>query len=235
MRQRRWIELFSNYDCEIRYHPSKANVVADALSKKEWMKPRRVGAFNMMIHSSIKARIVEAQYKASKDINTPAEMLRGLDKQFERKEDGGLYFVEGIQCLTWSKVKAGHQKPLGLLQQPEIPEWKWEKITMDFITMLPTRWRDLKDCKSTRLWQGTKALGTQLDMSTTYHLYTDGQSEHTIQTLEDMLRACGIDFGGNWDTHLPLVEFSYNNSYHLSIKCAPFEALYRRKCRTPIA
>ncbi|GJU92951.1 putative reverse transcriptase domain-containing protein [Tanacetum coccineum] len=75
----------------------------------------------------------------------------------------------------------------------------------------------------------------RLDLSTAYHLETDGQSEHTIQTLEDMLRACAIDFGGNWDTHLPLVEFSYNNSYHTSVKCAPFEALYGRKCRTPIA
>ncbi|GJU21899.1 putative reverse transcriptase domain-containing protein [Tanacetum coccineum] len=71
-------------------------------------------------------------------------------------------------------------------------------------------------------------------MSTTYHPQTDSQSEHTIQTLEDMLRAYAIDFGGNWDTHLPLVEFSYNNSYYTSIKCAPFEALYGQKCRSPI-
>ncbi|GKA63199.1 putative reverse transcriptase domain-containing protein [Tanacetum coccineum] len=71
-------------------------------------------------------------------------------------------------------------------------------------------------------------------MSTTYHPQTDGQSELTIQTLEDMPRACVIDFGGSWDTHLPLSEFSYNNSYHSSIRCAPFEALYGRKCRSPI-
>ncbi|GJY17690.1 reverse transcriptase domain-containing protein [Tanacetum coccineum] len=71
-----------------------------------------------------------------------------------------------------------------------------------------------------------KALGTNLDMSTAYHLQTDGQSERTIQTLEDMLRACVIDFGNGWVIHLPLVEFSYNNSYHASIKAAPFEALY---------
>nr|GEZ70115.1 putative reverse transcriptase domain-containing protein [Tanacetum cinerariifolium] len=79
-----------------------------------------------------------------------------------------------------------------------------------------------------------KALGTRLDMSTTYHPETDGQSERTIQTLEDMLRACVLNFGKGWDKHLPLVEFSYNNSYHTSIKAAPFEALYRRKCRSPI-
>nr|GEV66769.1 putative reverse transcriptase domain-containing protein [Tanacetum cinerariifolium] len=78
------------------------------------------------------------------------------------------------------------------------------------------------------------ALGTQLDMSTTYHPETDGQSERTIQTIEDMLRAYVIDFGKIWEKHLPLVEFSYNNSYHASIKVAPFEALYGRKCRSPV-
>nr|GFB48846.1 putative reverse transcriptase domain-containing protein [Tanacetum cinerariifolium]GFB48869.1 putative reverse transcriptase domain-containing protein [Tanacetum cinerariifolium] len=79
-----------------------------------------------------------------------------------------------------------------------------------------------------------KAMGTRLDMSTAYHPETDGQSERTIQTLEDMLRACVIDFGNSWERHLPLVEFSYNNSYHASIKVAPFEALYGKKCRSPI-
>ncbi|GKA82038.1 putative reverse transcriptase domain-containing protein [Tanacetum coccineum] len=78
------------------------------------------------------------------------------------------------------------------------------------------------------------ALGTQLDMSTAYHPETDGQSERTIQTLEDMLQACVIDFGKGWGKHLPLVEFSYNNSYHASIKVAPFEALYGRKYRSPV-
>src|ERR687886_74190 len=84
-------------------------------------------------------------------------------------------------------------------------------------------WKSLQEC-----------LGTRLDMSTAYHPQTDGQSERTIQTLEDMLRACVIDFGKGWDKHLPLAEFSYNNSYHTSIKAAPFEALYGRKCRSPI-
>ncbi|GKE48265.1 putative reverse transcriptase domain-containing protein [Tanacetum coccineum] len=85
------------------------------------------------------------------------------------------------------------------------------------------------------LWQALQeVLGTKLYMSTTYHPETDGQSERTIQTLEDMLRAYVMDFGGCWDAHLPLVEFSYNNSYHASIKCAPFEALYGQKCRSPM-
>ncbi|GKB61144.1 putative reverse transcriptase domain-containing protein [Tanacetum coccineum] len=79
-----------------------------------------------------------------------------------------------------------------------------------------------------------KAMGTRLDMSTAYHPETNGQSERTIQTLEDMLHACVIDFGNGWERHLPLIEFSYNNSYHASIKAAPFEALYDRKCRSPV-
>jgi len=79
-----------------------------------------------------------------------------------------------------------------------------------------------------------KSLGTQLNLSTAYHPQTDGQSERTIQTLEDMLRTCVLDFSGSWDSHLPLIEFSYNNSYHTSIQMAPFEALYGRKCRSPV-
>ncbi|GJY76631.1 putative reverse transcriptase domain-containing protein [Tanacetum coccineum] len=78
-----------------------------------------------------------------------------------------------------------------------------------------------------------EALGTRLDISTTYPPQTDGQSECTIQTLENMFRACVLDFGGSWDVRLPLVEFSYNNSYHSSVRCALFEALYGRKCRSP--
>ncbi|GJT68624.1 putative reverse transcriptase domain-containing protein, partial [Tanacetum coccineum] len=179
--------------------------------------------------------------------------------------------------LTCSKVKEKHQKPSGLLVQPEIPKLKWEKITMDFVTkltkttngydtiwvivnrltksahFLPMRENDLmeklmklymkeivtrhgvpvsiissRDGRFTSLfWQALhKDLGTRLDMSTAYHPETDGQSERTIQTPEDMLRACVLDFGKNWDRHLPLVELSYNNSYHTSIKAVPFEALY---------
>ncbi|KAI3826640.1 hypothetical protein L1987_00690 [Smallanthus sonchifolius] len=77
-------------------------------------------------------------------------------------------------------------------------------------------------------------MGTRLNLNTAYHPQTDGQSERTIQTLENMLRECALDFGGNWDDHLPLAEFSYINSYHSSIGMPPFEALYGRKCRTPV-
>ncbi|GJR69027.1 putative reverse transcriptase domain-containing protein [Tanacetum coccineum] len=192
--------------------------------------------FGCVLMQRNKARILEAQSEASKGVNTLAEILKGLDKQFERKEDGGLYLVERI----W----------------PEIPEWKWEIITMDFINKLPRTnsrhdsiWvivdrltksthflairEDYKTKKLARLyineiiarhgvpvsiisdhgsyftsrfWQSLqKALGTRLDLSTAYHPETDGQ------------------------------KFSYNNSYHSSVKCALFEALYGRRCRTPIA
>ena len=84
-------------------------------------------------------------------------------------------------------------------------------------------------------WQVlNKAMGTRLNSSTTFHPQTDGQSERTIQTLEDMLRMCVMDFGGQWDSHLPLIEFAYNNSYHASIEMASYEALYGRKCRSPL-
>ncbi|GJU07009.1 putative reverse transcriptase domain-containing protein [Tanacetum coccineum] len=139
------------------------------------------------------------------------------------------------KCLTCSRVKVECQKPSGLLVQPEIPMWKYERITMDFVTKLPktsnghdTIWvivdrltksahfiptRETDSMETlTRFWQSLESvLGTQLDMSTTYHPETDRQSERTIQTLEDMLRACVIDFGKGWERHLPLVEFSYNN------------------------
>ncbi|GJT23006.1 putative reverse transcriptase domain-containing protein [Tanacetum coccineum] len=136
------------------------------------------------------------------------------------------------KCLTCLKVKAEHQRPSGLLQQHEILVWKWEGIAMDFVTKLPrtssghdTIWVIVdrltkstyflpmrEDYKMERFWQSMQeALGTRLDMSMAYHPQTDGQSERTIQTLKDMLRACVLDFGGSWDVHLPLVEFSYNN------------------------
>ncbi|GJV34241.1 putative reverse transcriptase domain-containing protein [Tanacetum coccineum] len=160
------------------------------------------------------------------------------------------------KCLTCAKVKVEHHKPSGLLQQPEIPVWKWERITMDFVSGLPrtqsrydsiwvivdrltesAHFLPMKKTDSmkklTQLYlKEVKALGTNLDMSIAYHPQTNGQSERTIHTLEDMLRAYVIDFGSSWDRHLPLVEFLYNNSYHVSIKAAPYEALYGQKCRS---
>nr|GFC94138.1 putative reverse transcriptase domain-containing protein [Tanacetum cinerariifolium] len=88
---------------------------------------------------------------------------------------------------------------------------------------------------ASNFWRSLQnTLGTRLDMSTAYHPKIDGQSERTIQTLEDMSRACAIDFGKGWVNHFPLVEFSYNNSHHATIKATPFEALYGRKCHSPV-
>ncbi|GJV59083.1 putative nucleotidyltransferase, ribonuclease H [Tanacetum coccineum] len=189
MRQRRWIELFSDYECEILYHPSKANIVADALSRKERLKPRYVRAMAVTIQIGMREKIQAAQSKALKQENILMENLHGLEQQMEKKEGDSLYFMDRIwvplaggmrtivmdeahkskyfvhpgadkmcydlrdmywwpgmkrdistyisKCLTCSKVKAEHQRPSGLLQQPEIPKWKWDKITMDFITKLP--------------------------------------------------------------------------------------------------
>nr|GEW16569.1 putative reverse transcriptase domain-containing protein [Tanacetum cinerariifolium] len=105
----------------------------------------------------------------------------------------------------------------------------------DFVVYCDASLQDLDSHFTSRFWQSLQsALRTQLDMSTSYHLEINGQSERTIQTLKDMLRACVIYFGKGWEKHLPLVEFSYNNSYHASIKAASFEALYGRKCRSPV-
>ncbi|GKB48565.1 putative reverse transcriptase domain-containing protein [Tanacetum coccineum] len=160
------------------------------------------------------------------------------------------------KCMTCAKVKAEYQKPSGLLVQPVIPVWKWENITMDFVTKLPktTSGQDIIWVIVDRLIKSAhflpmKETNTMEKMTRQYlkevvlrHgvpvlIISDrdnGQSERTIQTLEDMLRACVMDFGKGWDRHLPLIEFSYNNNYHTSIKAAPFEALYGRKCRSPI-
>ncbi|GKD29213.1 putative reverse transcriptase domain-containing protein, partial [Tanacetum coccineum] len=173
MQQRHWIELFSDYDCEICYHPSKANMVANALSRKERVKPKRIRAMNMTLQSSIKDRILAAQKEY---VDESAGLQKGLDEMIEQRSDGTLYYLDRIwvplkgdvrtlimdeahkskysvhpgadkmyydlrdrywwpgmkkdiavyvsKCLTYLKVKAGHQRPSGLLQQPEIPKWK---------------------------------------------------------------------------------------------------------------
>ncbi|GJW07653.1 putative reverse transcriptase domain-containing protein [Tanacetum coccineum] len=123
MRQRRWLELLSDYDYEIRYHPGKANVVADALSRKERIKPLRVRALVMTIETEL--------------VTTSGRIERDLKKLYWWPNIKAEIATYVSKCLTYAKVKAEHQKPSVLLVQPEIPQWKWEKITMEFVTKLP--------------------------------------------------------------------------------------------------
>ncbi|GJT10862.1 putative nucleotidyltransferase, ribonuclease H [Tanacetum coccineum] len=189
------------------------------------------------------------------------------------------------KCLTCQQVKIEHQRASGLLQPLDIPTWKWEQISMDFLTRLPRTFKkndaiwvvvdrltksahflpiqqgysssklaeifpqeiirlhgtpasivsDRNPRFTSRFWKGLQnAWGARLKFSTAFHPQTDGQTERTIQTLEDMLRSCALEWTGNWDEYLCLVEFAYNNSWHASIKGAPFELLYGRKCRALI-
>nr|GEW17410.1 putative reverse transcriptase domain-containing protein [Tanacetum cinerariifolium] len=162
MRQSRWLESLADYDCDIRYHPGKASV-ADALSRKERIKPLRVSALVMTLHPKLPSQILKAQTKAIKEENIKAENLRGMDNAFKVRPDGTrciqnqssdkiyqdlkkLCWWSNIKaiiakyvgkCLTCSRVKAECQKPSGLLIQLEIPTWKSERIMMDFVTKLP--------------------------------------------------------------------------------------------------
>ncbi|GJY67116.1 putative reverse transcriptase domain-containing protein, partial [Tanacetum coccineum] len=209
IRQRRWLELLSDYDCEIRYHPRKANIVADALKLKDILKeklePRADGTLCLNgrswlpCYGDLRTVIMHESHKLKYSIHPDSDkMYQDMKKLYwwpNMKADIATYVSK---CLTCAKVKAEHQRPLGLLR-----------------SLL-------------------KALGTSLDMSTAYHPQTGGQSERTIQTLEGVLRAYVIEFRNGWVKHLPLVEFSYNNSYHASIKATPLEALYEQKCRSPV-
>ncbi|GJW47239.1 putative reverse transcriptase domain-containing protein [Tanacetum coccineum] len=187
-------------------HQGKANVVADALSRKERTKPLRVRSLVMIVGLSVPVEIMNAQNEARKEENYGTEDLCGMIKKLEPRADGTLYkMYQDLKKLYW-----------------------WQNMKAEIATYVDGRF-------TSQFWKSlNKALGTQLDMSTAYHPQTDGQSKRTIHTLEDMLRAYMIDFGKGWDRHLPLVDFSYNKSYHTSIKAAPFKALYGRKCRSPI-
>nr|GEZ33483.1 putative reverse transcriptase domain-containing protein [Tanacetum cinerariifolium] len=210
MRQRRWLKQLSDYDCEIRYHPGKANVVADALNRKEQNKPLQVRALVMKIGLNLPVQILDAQVEAIKDGNYGTKDLYGMIKKLEQRTDG-------ILCLnerSWIPC-------FGTLRELIMHESYKSKYTIHHGSD-----KMYQDLKKLYLWSNMKAeIATYVRSS----LETDGQSERTIQTLEDMLRSCVMYFGKGWDRHLPLVEFSYHNSYHTSIKATPFEALYGQK------
>ncbi|KAA0045456.1 pol protein [Cucumis melo var. makuwa] len=336
MRHRRWLELVKDYDCEILYHPGKANVVADPLSRKVSHSTAlitrqaplhrnferaeievSVGAVTsqlaqLTVQPNLRQKIIDAQsndlYLVEKHFLAEA----GQAVEFSISSDGGLLFerrlfvpadsaikiellteahsspfsmhpgstkmyqdlkrvywwrnmkkemVEFVsKCLVCQQVKAPRQKPAGLLQPLSVREWKWENESMDFITGLPRTLRGFtliwvvverltksahfilgkstytaNVCFTSKFWKGLQAaMGTRLDFSTTFHPQTDCQTERLNQVLEDMLRACALEFLGSLDFHLHLMEFAYNNSFQATIRMAPFEALYGKCCRSPV-
>nr|KYP60677.1 Retrotransposable element Tf2 [Cajanus cajan] len=236
--------------------------------------------------AELKRAVLEEGHKSRLSIHPGmTKMYQDLKKTFwwsGMKREIAEYVAAYLTC---QKAKVEHQKLSGLMQQMEIPEWKWDSITMDFIVGLPRSARNsdaiwvivdrLTKCAhflpinikwslekltqlyvreivrlhevpssiisdrdprfTSRFWQSLhQALGTKLDVSSAFHPQRDGQSERTIQSLEDLLWACVLDHLGSWEEVLPLVEFTYNNNFHASIVMAPFEALYGIRCRTPL-
>ncbi|WVZ52881.1 hypothetical protein U9M48_003887 [Paspalum notatum var. saurae] len=335
MRQRQWLELIKDYDLEIHYHPGKANIVADALSRRahcnviearptvrvlccemeeiELPTEQLAELYNLIIEPTIKEQIITAQ-KQDKGL---AFIRVGMDVKkracFTLDDQGVLWFKNRLvvpkdmelrkrildedhksmftmhpgsnkmyqdqkqkfwwtrmkqeiatyvsKCDVCQRIKADHLKPAGMLQPLALPAWKWEDIHMDFIVGLPRTqkghdsiWviidrltksahfiplrRPTQQPRSlfvSRFWEHLQtALGTTLIHSSAYHPQTSGQVERVNQILEDMLRACALTYSTKWDECLPLAEFAYNNSYQKSLEMAPFEALYGRRCRTPL-
>ncbi|GJW43403.1 putative reverse transcriptase domain-containing protein [Tanacetum coccineum] len=180
MRQRRRLELLSNYDCEFRYHPGKANAVADALSRKELIKPLRVRALVMTNSLNLPVQILNAQVEARKEENIEPKFLGGMIINLKTRADGTL-------CLK---------------------NRSWIPCFGDLRTLIMHESHKSKYSiypRSDKMYQDLKKLYWWPNMKAEIATYTDGQSERTIQTLEDMLRACVIDFGKGWDTHLPLL------------------------------
>ncbi|KAG8503372.1 hypothetical protein CXB51_001418 [Gossypium anomalum] len=274
LRQKRWIEFLKDYDCLIEYHPSKANVVADALSRRTVSDLRVMFARlslsdddqikeKQLRDESLVARFQQVKEGETSKFGLNSEgvlcfrgricvpndsdlrqsILKEAHGELCAMHPGGnklyhdlqeLYWWPGLKrevtefvgkCLTCQQVKAEHQLPSGLLQPVKIPLWKWERVTMDFVSGLP-----LTPTKKDSVWVIVDRLTklahfipvrTDFSFQKLAKLYvaeiTDGQSERVIQILEDMLRGCVIDFRDSWEDYLPLAEFVYNNSYQTEL------------------
>ncbi|KAL5576947.1 hypothetical protein UlMin_018646 [Ulmus minor] len=281
MRQRRWLELVKDYDSEILYHPGKANCVADALSRKSTATVMSIRMMPEMLQKDIQEldmEIINPQLLRLKE-----RVLEGKDAEFSVSTDGILHYkcrlcIPNDAQFKEQLLSEAHATPYsvhpgatkmyqdlkerfwwsGELQPIEIPEWKWDQITMDFVVGLPktTKCHDAiwvvvdrltksahfisikttfsleqladlymqeivrlhgvpksivsdRDARFTsKFWKSVqRAMGMTLSFSTAFHPQTDGQSERTIQILEDMLRACVLDFKGTWNRYLPLIKF----------------------------
>nr|GEW81550.1 hypothetical protein [Tanacetum cinerariifolium] len=220
--------LFSDYDCEIRYHPGKANVVADALSRKERIKSKRVRAMNMILQSSIKDKILAAQKETMDEI---ARLQKGLDEMIDQRRADKMYYNLRDR-YWWPRIKK------------DIAEY--EGIAMNFVTKLSrtSSGHDTIWVIMDRLTKSIYFLPMREDykMERLARLYLNeivARNGVPISIISDRdsrftSRACVLDFEGSWDVHLPLVMFLYNNSYHSSVRCASFEPLYGKKCCSPI-
>ncbi|WRX28550.1 Integrase zinc-binding domain - like 10 [Theobroma cacao] len=280
------MELLKDYDCTILYHPGKANVVADALSRKSMGSLAHIstdkrsliremhGLEEMGVHLKVsKANALLAHFRVRLILMDSIKKAQGKD-EFVAK---ALEDPQGREGKMFTKGTYGILRYRTRLYVPDSDGLKreiLEEAHMAAYVVHPRATKMYQDLKEVYWWEGLKkdvaefvskclivqlhgilisivsdkgtqftsrfwgklqeALGTKLDFSTAFHLQTDRQSERTIQILEDMLRACVMDFGVRWDQYLPLVEFAYNNSFQASIEMAPFEALYGRRCKSPL-
>ncbi|GJZ81177.1 putative reverse transcriptase domain-containing protein [Tanacetum coccineum] len=217
--QRGKIELFNDYDYEIRYHHGKANIVADALSRKDRTKPKRVRSMNMTIMSSIKDKILAAQNEASEAVNAPAEMLRGLDEQMEHRSDGALYYLDQIWVPLKGNVRTLIMDPGADKMYYDLRNmYRWPGMKKD-IALYDSSGHDSIWVIMDRLTKSAHLLPMREDykMDRLARLYLNGiiaRPGVPISIISD--RNSCFTSRGTWDVYLPLVEFSYNNSYHSS-------------------
>ncbi|GJT96699.1 putative nucleotidyltransferase, ribonuclease H [Tanacetum coccineum] len=208
MRQRRWLELLKDYDTNIQYHPVEEEIIRDLERLDIELCVRGQNGFwaSLRVEPNLISQIKAAQ----KDDGEIWAIIQNIDQQTEfRVDDDGILWQGSTEDVSRSQAK----------------------LLVGVVLRLPIV-SDRDPRFTSRFWKGLqKAWGTRLKFSTTFHPETDGQSERTIQTLEDMLRSCALEWAGNWDDYICLVEFAYNNSWHASIKCAPFEMLYGKSLR----